>query len=317
MPINDPKIKIRSLISEGQELYNKYYQTKNQFENSKVFGGILKELGSNYIKNNFDIPKKYVKGIKLSTPVTWEMSNQHQDLMTDYQSWFLKCKELIKTTSEWNKRLRYPGNSKRLLIKFNKLDKKVRLDTKIKTGIAVLTDIHRRELIYTSELPKKKIKPKIPAKLKKEKTSAIEDLIQQGTLIIYKLETRLRVFIEETLRQQYGKKWLKLGVPKDIIDKCKKRMKANESPFKLPRSSKLLDYANFSDYRKIILRRDNWKNIFQKYFHNQKNMIETYFIQMEDIRNSIQHNRSNIDDRAILKLQVFSDDILNAINRIV
>ena len=67
--------------------------------------------------------------------------------------------------------------------------------------------------------------------------------------------------------------------------------------------------------RKIILRKDNWNNVYKKYFGNQKNMIDFYFGQLEEIRNAIQHNRSNIDDKTILRLRLFLDDILTAIRR--
>lgn len=317
MEEKSPKPQIRSLISEGQDLYNRYHKAKNDFESSQVFGSIMRDVGSNWLSSALGIPKKYTRALKGSTKNPWEMSEQYQQLANEYNTWVDKSKEVVVSISEWNQNLRYPGNSQKLLNKFNRLDSKVRLDTKIRNGVAILTDIHSRKLVYNSDLPKKKIRRRKvkPVKPKVEKTPSIEELIQQGSAILFKLETNMRSFIEKTLSEYYGKKWWKAGIPKDVRQNCELRMNKNESPFGLPKSTRKLDYADFSGYRKVILRKDNWKKIYYEYFGNHKSTIESYLNQLEEIRNTIQHNRSNISDKAILKLQLFSDDILNAIRQ--
>jgi hypothetical protein len=320
MEKKSPKPQIRSLISEGQDLYNRYFNSRYGFDNSKVFGSIMKDIGSDWISDTFGIPKKYTRAIKRLPKTKWEVSSQYQQLMTEYQDWIDRSIEFCEDISEWSENLKSPGNSKKLIIKFNRLESKAKLDTKMRTGIAILTDIHNRELIYNSNLPKKVVRPKRPKKVskkKKEKTPSIEKFIQQGTALIFKLETKLRAFIEKTMVHHYGEKWWKKGIPSDVRQNCKRRMKKNDSPFGLPKSNRKLDYADFSDYRKIILRKDNWRDIYQNYFGGQKIILEGYLIQLEELRNTIQHNRSNLNDRAILKLQLLSDDILNAIVRTI
>ena len=155
------------------------------------------------------------------------------------------------------------------------------------------------------------VKPKAPKKKSPETDN--RSLIEQGNREIYQFETNLREFIHKTLKNYYGLRWWKSGVPHDVRTECENRMEADQSGFIPKFSSKAIEYANFADYRKIITRKDNWRLIYSSYFGNQDKLIEGYFVELEKMRNAIQHNRSTVDSDMISRLEFFSKDITNAI----
>ena len=314
---SDPKEKLRKLISIGQDIYYEYYQTKQHYDNSKVFGSIMKDLGSNYIKRQFGIPKKYSKKVKLTAETKWEMSPNHLEVEKKYDQWLSDSKSYTKTISEQTKNLKQPGNSEKLLKKFNQLGTKKKLDTKIRTNIGILADLNQRDLIYNSDLPKKYTRKRTERKKVQKRKPEVTDnraLIEQGNKEIYQFETKLRGFIQKTLKEYYGLRWWKSGIPPYVRSDCESRMKAERTSFIPKFSSKAIEYANFSDYRKIIIRKDNWREIYSDYFGNQDKLVEGYFIELEKIRNAVQHNRSTIDADTISRLGFFSKEITNAID---
>jgi hypothetical protein len=66
----------------------------------------------------------------------------------------------------------------------------------------------------------------------------------------------------------------------------------------------LLQYADFADYLGIIARRDNWREVFQPIFGNQKD-TEVSFERLQALRIETMHNRrlSN-HDAALLATEV-------------
>lgn len=114
-----------------------------------------------------------------------------------------------------------------------------------------------------------------------------EDQFHEGSdeqkyfMIIADFEAELRDFIEKVMRDRFGDKWWD-RVPEDVEEEAKKRRKTPESP--------LIDYLSFSDYSKIILRKDNWRELFQKIFM-QQDRIKVWLEEISEIRNSVAHSR--------------------------
>ncbi len=72
-----------------------------------------------------------------------------------------------------------------------------------------------------------------------------------------------------------------------------------------------ISFVDFSDYSKIITRKDNWKDAFEQVFHD-KEVISSKLKELQPIRHAIAHSR-NLTSNQIKKLQLYSDDILKAI----
>lgn len=92
---------------------------------------------------------------------------------------------------------------------------------------------------------------------------------------LLRFERHLRAFLDRVMRAAFGDDWPRLRVPRDVFDswtqRREKAIKAGESP------RPLIAYADFSDYEKIISRKDNWREIFA-----------AFFIRPESIRESMQ-----------------------------
>ena len=73
----------------------------------------------------------------------------------------------------------------------------------------------------------------------------------------------------------------------------------------------LICYVDFTDYGKIILRKDNWRDVFEKIFKD-KTILQAKLRELEPIRNDIAHNRKlNVEQFEILKL--YSKHIIRCI----
>ena len=69
----------------------------------------------------------------------------------------------------------------------------------------------------------------------------------------------------------------------------------------------------FIDYAEIITGEDNWNAVFKEVF-SDKDAIIVKFRELKPIRNAISHSR-DLRPRQILKLQLYSDDLINVINK--
>lgn len=119
---------------------------------------------------------------------------------------------------------------------------------------------------------------------------------------LFVLECSLRQFIEMRMQRDIGDGWVKSRVPLDVRQKWEeKRDKAvaqGENP--LPH----IHYADFTDYEKIILRGDNWKDIFAPVFNRKEFIIESFY-RLRPIRLCTAHARViTQDDEVFLYVEV-------------
>lgn len=105
---------------------------------------------------------------------------------------------------------------------------------------------------------------------------------------LFALETALRRFITKKLEAVAGGAWLKQRVDGDIRQRCKEKCANAVAAGQAPRP--LLEYADLDDYRKIIVRDDNWREAFSSVF-GHKSFVDESFRQLQPPRRAIAHMR--------------------------
>ncbi|MFQ5978814.1 MAG: Swt1 family HEPN domain-containing protein [Candidatus Heimdallarchaeota archaeon] len=141
--------------------------------------------------------------------------------------------------------------------------------------------------------------------------------ISQGSdpySILQDLEQTLRTFIITSLMEKYGEKWWKQRIPNDIRQNCQERKETNENiyPWFGEEEHDLIEYADFSDYAKIIEKKDNWREVFKPIIR-QKDVFISKLRELEPIRKAIAHSRS-INDMETQTLTLYSHQIKNTIS---
>ncbi|MDF5739193.1 MULTISPECIES: Swt1 family HEPN domain-containing protein [unclassified Nostoc] len=108
---------------------------------------------------------------------------------------------------------------------------------------------------------------------------------------LYCIETALRELIIECLKDLEGDKWYKQRVPPDIRENSKKRLEIDKTygwsqfvPFHQ------IYYIDFPDLQKIIIKKNNWQDVFKSIFFREE-VLKGTLVELEPIRNKIAHNR--------------------------
>lgn len=124
-------------------------------------------------------------------------------------------------------------------------------------------------------------------------------------------EIKVRKFIVESMRAHYGDDWFKSQLPANMLERW--REKADTAVKNGARASafELIDYADFTDYKLIIERSDNWKCIFKYVFIRPENIRES-FQRLFPVRIATMHARIITQEDEIF---LFSETrrVLNAI----
>lgn len=127
---------------------------------------------------------------------------------------------------------------------------------------------------------------------------------------LQRFETRLRHFIDTAMTAAYGPKWAKGKLPNGVYEKWqeKKRVAEEAGGQEYP----LIAYADFTDYVEVICRRDNWREIFERYFERPESVRES-FQRLYPIRICTMHARAiTQDDELLLYIEV--KRLINAIS---
>ena len=105
---------------------------------------------------------------------------------------------------------------------------------------------------------------------------------------LQRFETHVRRFIDELMTAAIGKNWIKHRVSGPMRQQWgDKRVDAlargeTEGP--------LIAYADFTDYEEIIVRDDNWKEVFRAVF-GRKTLVHESFQRLYPIRVCTMHAR--------------------------
>ena len=116
---------------------------------------------------------------------------------------------------------------------------------------------------------------------------------------LMRFEYRLRVFIDEAMTIAVGPDWTKHRVPDPMrtawTDKKNRGLSAGEA------EKPLIAYADFTDYVAIILRKDNWQDVFGAMFKH-KPSVEESFRRLYPVRICTMHARPITQDDALFLL---------------
>ena len=120
--------------------------------------------------------------------------------------------------------------------------------------------------------------------------------------LLAEFEKNLRRFIDQKMSAAYGPDWVKQKVHGDIWrvwqEKRAKAVMAGEN------QGRLIDYADFGDYAAIITRRDNWEQVFKRYF-GRPEFVQESFCRLHPVRVCTMHARVLPSDlRLVLKAEV-------------
>jgi len=129
--------------------------------------------------------------------------------------------------------------------------------------------------------------------------------------IIYAFESRVRRFIDEIMTERFGPNWAKHRVPGDMKkDWEEKKTKALDSG---EPERPLICYADFTHYETVIVRRDNWEEVFKAVFRNKESVTES-LRRLYPMRVPTMHTRIIISDD-MLYLMAETRRILKAIEK--
>ncbi|SRR6266571_4965495 len=131
-------------------------------------------------------------------------------------------------------------------------------------------------------------------------TTAKQTRLVSAYDIICHLELAVRDLIEQELSSKHGKQWWKRAIPENIRKQCEERKqnkeKAGESVYHP------ICYAYVNDYKDIIVRSDNWRDVFSLIFLN-KEELSVCFAWVAEVRDQVAHSRP-ISDMAYQRMYV-------------
>lgn len=111
---------------------------------------------------------------------------------------------------------------------------------------------------------------------------------QKHKSIITSIELHLRCLIVTKLSKIEPHHWEKRRIPGLMLRNWRERQESdfNEGKHIL----NLIYYSDFMDLQTIIIRKDNWNDVFSSVFHHKEGFIET-MRRLGSIRNAISHSR--------------------------
>lgn len=143
----------------------------------------------------------------------------------------------------------------------------------------------------------------------KDKSQAADGEARQ---LLQRLERALRDFIVDELSSA-SEDWWKERIPSDIRDNTERRRESREKPSPWDDSGdhRPIDYVDFPDYGKILLRKDNWRDTFKHHFQD-KTVLQAKLRELQPIRNDVAHSR-DLTDKQRQKLRLHAEEILDCI----
>lgn len=129
--------------------------------------------------------------------------------------------------------------------------------------------------------------------------------------ILQRFELEVRAFISLTMESTHGTNWVRTNVPGPMRDQWVARRAAAEHDGAASRP--LHEYADFTDYKVIIEKGDNWTAAFKWVFGRQEDVRES-FQRLFPLRIATMHARG-LSQEDVLLLRVETGRILRAIRR--
>lgn len=116
--------------------------------------------------------------------------------------------------------------------------------------------------------------------------------------LLQRFEIAVRRFIVEAMHATYGDEWARRQLPSGMHDRWREKKEAARKAGEDDRP--LIEYADFTDYRMIIERKDNWDNVFKPVFGRSESIRES-FQRLYPVRIATMHARIvTLDDEIFL-----------------
>lgn len=104
---------------------------------------------------------------------------------------------------------------------------------------------------------------------------------------IYRLENRMRTFIDEAMTARFGKGWFK-QLPNDVKENL---IELQEKKKKFGEDRTLIECTDFSHYIKILLKGDLWRDVFSPLFGTRrKEDVQESLNRLKPIRDTAMHS---------------------------
>jgi hypothetical protein len=88
---------------------------------------------------------------------------------------------------------------------------------------------------------------------------------------LQRFESQIRRFIDMLMTEHYGSDWPRHQLPGGLYDSWLEKQTRDQSGRNWP----LVYYADFTDYERVICKKDNWRTIFVKYFSRPEHVRES------------------------------------------
>lgn len=166
-------------------------------------------------------------------------------------------------------------------------------------GIDILPAVAKLHFKTTQQITEGKV-PKIPEQVEAAtRVDRVSRTLTERDQEDYRLEcydaisvfeAELRSFIERHLSHHFGDEWWDECIPENVKGKAERLAKAEKEKGK---SSRLVDYLDFSHYQWIITLDKNWEKVFKKSFKHKEQLIARLAI-LKNYRNIVAHSRGKI-----------------------
>ena len=115
-------------------------------------------------------------------------------------------------------------------------------------------------------------------------------------------ETHLRCLIDEAMTKAYGPDWARSRLPSGLLEEWHEKKRAAE--LRGENGRPLIAYADFTDYERVICKRDNWREVFASIFGRPESVRES-LQRMYPIRICTMHARPiTQDDELFLFVEI-------------
>lgn len=289
------------LLHQLNELQNKQSKPVSEIEKiigSELGGAITEELLGSGRRHGKRIGKAIVTEAQQQ-----KMRSEEDSVASQHQYIVSLILNFLSNISVRKRGLKEP-NSHILIDKINRAQNIVKFETRIRRTMISLQSILNMDLILNTDIPK----------MLKETTRP--STIIEPYAILKTLETMLRKCIQTRL-QSITPDWWKIRIPEDVRQNAEDRKSRNEKPWPWidQKDFHLINYVDFTDYAKIIRRKDNWNEAFKHVFGDPE-IISAKLKELEPIRNVIAHNRE-LTNRDMKRLEYLASDITWCLNTVI
>jgi Swt1-like HEPN len=126
---------------------------------------------------------------------------------------------------------------------------------------------------------------------------------------LQRFEIRIRRFIDAAMAAAFGPNWIKHQVPGEVLNLWREKKATARKAGEPDRP--LIEHEDFTDYIRVITRKDNWDKVFDRVFGRREDVQES-FQRLYPIRIATMHSRFiTLDDE--LYLEIETHRILRAI----